>query len=76
MTIENFKTTDIVLAAVLKVNGYELKSITKEGNKGTFYFNNVSKDLLQKYDFGNMMVEPVAFNSAIKTLTTAVKRVS
>ena len=72
--VEDFQTTDIVLAAVLRVSGYELKKIQREGNKGTFFFSDVEKELLQKYDFGNALVEPVAFNASIKSLTTAVKR--
>lgn len=74
--VEEFFTTDIVLAAVLRINGYELKKIVREGNKGTFFFSNVDKDLLQRYDFGHALVEPVAFNTTIKALTTAVKRVN
>ena len=70
----NYKTSDIVLAASLKVNGYELESIELTGNKGIFVFNHVDKDLLLDFDLGKLQVEPVNFNNTIKQLTTSVRR--
>jgi hypothetical protein len=72
--LELFSTTDIVLAACLKVKGYTLDRIERTGNKGTFFFADVPEELISKYDLGNMTVEPVAFNNAIKALTTAARR--
>ncbi len=69
-----FSTTDIVLAAALKVLGYRLMSIDKMNNKGTFFFDGVSDEVLGDYDIGKILVEPVAFNNAIKSLTTAARR--
>lgn len=69
-----YKTSDIVLASYLRLNGYEILRIEKAGLKGTFVFENVSDDHIQEYDFGRARVEPVAFNNAIKSLTTAVRR--
>ena len=69
-----FHTTDIVLAAYLRVNGYALNSILKTGNKGTFVFHDVDPALVCEYDWGNAQVEPVAFNNTIKQLTTSVRR--
>lgn len=68
------KTTDIVLAASLKVLGVEMSHIEKNGNKGTFVFKSVSQDVIDDYDLGKLKVEPIAFNSAIKQLTTATRR--
>ncbi len=77
MIIESFKTTDIILAACLKVSGFELDSIKKtDGGKGTFIFSNVSNDYLLQYDLGKVLVEPVNFNNAIKQLTTSVRRMT
>lgn len=70
----SFKTTDIVLAASLKLHGSELISIERTGNKGIFVFNDVSDDFIQDYDLGKVEVEPVSFNNAIKQLTTSVRR--
>lgn len=67
-------TQDIVLAATLKVLGFNLNRIEKNGNKGTFVFNSVDEKVIEDYDLGNLLVEPVAFNSAIKALTTATRR--
>ena len=72
--INKFNTTDIVLAATLKVLGYTLISIEKTGNKGTFIFDGVQEEVITTFDTGRCTVEPVSFNNAIKSLTTAVRR--
>jgi hypothetical protein len=73
--LTNCETQDIVLAATLKVLGYKLDTIEKIGNKGIFFFNSVPIKILSDYDLGSITVEPVAFNSAIKALTTASRRI-
>ena len=70
-----YKTTDIVLAAYLRVNGAVLVRIDKQGQKGTFVFQNVSEELISVYDLGQALVEPVQFNYNIKSLTTSVRRI-
>jgi len=74
--MESFKTTDIVLAAVLRLNDIELIDIEVAGNKGTFIFTNVDSGFLIQYDLGKALVEPVAFNNMIKQLTTSVRRLT
>lgn len=71
---KSFHTTDIVLAATLKLMGYHLSFIEKNGNKGTFFFDNVPENVIVDYDLGKLKVEPVAFNNSIKALTTATRR--
>lgn len=68
------RTTDIILAASLKVLGAKMSHIEKNGNKGTFCFDSVEQSIIDDYDLGNLRVEPVAFNTAIKQLTTASRR--
>jgi len=75
MSKKSIETQDIVLAATLKVLGYRLDTIQKVGNKGIFFFNDVDEAVVNDYDLGNLKVEPVAFNSAIKALTTASRRI-
>lgn len=70
-----YRTTDIVLAAFLRMSGVALVSIEKLGAKGTFVFENVSEDLVSAYDLGKARVEPVQFNNNIKSLTTSVRRI-
>lgn len=72
--INEFKTTDIILAAYLRLNGFSLVRIEKQGNKGIFVFDEVDAALVSTYDIGNALVEPVAFNNMIKQLTTSVRR--
>ena len=70
----DYETTDIVMAAFLKVAGYTLKDITLVGHKGTFIFADVSKEHIDEYFLGNALVEPVSFNGAVRQLTTACRR--
>lgn len=74
MSKKTIETQDIVLAATLKVLGYRLDHIEKVGNKGIFHFIEVDEVVVNDYDLGNLRVEPFAFNSAIKALTTASRR--
>ena len=69
-----FETTDIVLAAYLKIKKYKLDKIIKNGNKGTFVFENVQDSVISSYDLGEALVEPRALNNEIKALTTAARR--
>lgn len=71
-----YRTSDIVLAACLRLNEVELISIEVTGNKGTFVFANVDAEFINDYDLGRRQVEPVAFNNMIKQLTTSVKRMT
>jgi hypothetical protein len=74
--MESFRTTDIILAAVLRLHDVELIDIEITGNKGTFVFTNVDDDFVSRYDLGKCSVEPVAFNNMIKQLTTSVRRMT
>lgn len=76
MHLAVYKTTDIVLAAYLKISGCKMTEIEKHGQKGTFVFKDVPENLISTYDLGEALVEPVAFNNAIKQLTTSVKRIT
>lgn len=75
MSKKTIETQDIVLGATLKVLGYQLDHIEKVGNKGIFFFSAVEENVVNDYDLGKLLVEPVAFNSAIKALTTASRRI-
>ncbi len=74
--MESFRTTDIVLAAVLRLQDIELIDIEIAGNKGTFIFTNIDDEFLIQYDLGKSTVEPVAFNNMVKQLTTSVRRLT
>lgn len=72
---QDTETSDIVLAATLKVKGYRLDRIEKDGKRGIFCFGDVDSEQLTKYNLGQATVEPVTFNNAVKALTTATKRI-
>lgn len=74
--MDNFKTTDIILAAILKLKGYDMIDIIRVGNKGTFVFDSVNDEDVKEFDLGKSLVEPVTFNNAIKQLTTSVRRMN
>jgi hypothetical protein len=69
------ETSDICLAASLRVYGYTLQEILKEERRGIFVFVEVDDDIVSKYNLGQLLVEPNAFHAAVKFLTMAVKRV-
>ena len=72
--MEDYKTTDIILAACLKIEGFELDDIEISGSKGTFVFKSVEKSFITEYDLGKVLVEPIALNTTIRQLTTSVRR--
>ena len=75
MSQRHIETSDIVLAASLKIKGYKLDRIEKQGNRGVFCFADVDTNVLEEFDLGKCLVEPVSFNNAIKALTTATRRI-
>ena len=72
---QHIETSDIVLAAMLKVKGYRLDRIEKDGKRGIFCFADVEETELTQFNLGQALVEPVALNNAVKALTTATKRI-
>lgn len=75
MKKNRIETSDICLAASLRVYGYTLEEILKEERRGIFVFIEVDDDIVTKYNLGQLLVEPNAFHAAVKFLTMAVKRV-
>lgn len=69
-----YRTSDIVLAASLKVKGYNLSSVELQGSKGIFVFEAVEQEFLDQFDLGQILVEPTTFHGAVKQLTTIVRR--
>lgn len=75
MTIlSEFKTSDLVIAAVLKTSGKELTSIEMRGMRGIFVFKDVEQSFLNDIDMGNVLVEPNDFHNTTKQLTSIVRR--
>lgn len=70
----NYSTDDIVLAATLKVLACKLVHIEKIGKKGVFHFEGVDANDIKDYEMFRIVVEPQDFNNAIKSLTTASRR--
>ena len=70
----DLQTTDIVLAAYLKLKGFKMTNIIKHGNKGTFVFDTVPETVVNEYDLGQALIEPRSLNSEIKALTTSARR--
>ena len=70
----SYKTTDIVLAAVLKMLGYKLDSIEIEGRRGTFIFVDVDPHSLDEYNYDGIRVEPKEFHAHVRTLSSTINR--
>lgn len=71
----NYKTSDIVLASCLKINGFILDTIELDSTgKGTFVFTGVNDEFIHDFDLGKVLVEPIGFNNTLKQLTTSVRR--
>ena len=75
MTTE-YRTTDIVLSAALVVHNYKMVKIEVTGSRGTFVFEGISPEFIEAYELSKCLVEAVAFNNAIKRLTTSVRRMT
>jgi hypothetical protein len=72
-----YKTTDILLASVLRLEGYVLQEIKIQGfGKGEFHFNDVDQKVINAYDMDQLRIEPKALNGQIRSLTTAVRRMA
>lgn len=69
-----FRTTDIVLAACLKLHGSELQKIVCRGKQGTFVFVNIDPDLIDAFNCGRLSVEPVQFHGMVRQLSASVVR--
>jgi hypothetical protein len=69
-----YRTTDIVLAACLKMSGHAMDSIEVEGRRGTFVFINVPGEFIKDFNCGKIQVDPVSFHSMLRQLSTSVNR--
>lgn len=77
--MDTFVTYDIVLAAVLRLNGNRLIEMTfQPNNRNRAYFNfedtEEVQELNKEYLMGNTLVEPTQFHNEVRSLTTLIKR--
>lgn len=76
MKHKEFKTQDIVLASCLKLTGYDMIRIEKDGSKGLFVFADVDEQFIQDFDLEKITVKPIAYHNTVKQLTTSVRRLT
>lgn len=69
-----FKTSDIVLAATLRVKGYALTAVETTGSRGIFVFEGVDDSILDHFNLGEVVVEPNIFHQSVKQLTALARR--
>ena len=73
MIRQEYITSDIVLAASLKLNNIPMDRISiRDGRRGEFIFRNVDEELIDKVMMGKVLVEPYAFHNEVKHLTTVI----
>ena len=70
-----YATTDILEAAVLKLDLISLDRIEVNDRQGMFFFRNVPQELLDRFNTGKCLVEPCAFNAEIRNLNNSIKRI-
>ena len=65
-----FDTSELGLAAFLKVSGLEIKIMFRKGNKTIFSFKDTPerKALVDDYFTGKAKVDPLAFRSTMRDL--------
>lgn len=81
MKHETYGTSDIVLAATLKMHGAKLDhisitSLPSGAKRGVFHFQDVDDSDLIAFDSGRFSVEPIAFNSEVRALNAAIRRLT
>ena len=74
--MKEFRTSDIILAACLRLQQVNMERIEVSGSKGTFVFEEVDQQVVDDFDLGKVSVEPVSFHNMIKQLTTSVRRMT
>ena len=74
MTNTEYSTTDICLAAYLLCVNHPVSRIDKLCDKGTFVFKDIDPSEIAAFDNGSGNVEPQRFHSAVRQLTSAVRR--
>ena len=73
--VNEFQTPDFYISAFLIAKGYKLVSAQNDSSKRVFFaFNDFEgrKDLLRAFLYGEAVVEPQAFISAIKSLKQVI----
>lgn len=77
---EKFRTTNTIMASFLKVNGYMIQEVVNVGDarkpRAEFVFENVDRDLVNKFNGNQTAVEPQMFMAAYHQLVSAAKRVN
>lgn len=69
-----YKTTDIVLASCLRLLGHSIETIDVAGRRGTFVFMDVPPAIIEEFNCGKILVDPVAFHGMLRQLSTSVNR--
>ena len=77
MIIADYPTTDLCLAATLRLNLVEMSHIRLTGKnktRGVFHFKDVDREFLDAFDAGNVRVEPGEYHQMARRLTEHVRR--
>jgi protein tyrosine phosphatase len=72
MPIE-YPVSNTVLAAVLRIEGYQVHHINIVGRTGTFVFHDIDPTIITEYDTGQILVNPDVFQMIMKQLITQVR---
>jgi len=72
--LENYKTAHLPLAAYLSVNGCQVLKIEAQGGRGVFTFAFVNRELINKFNTGQAVIEPGDFAIKMSQLTQTARR--
>jgi len=77
MTKETYKTKDLWEAGALLAENIPLVKIEKKGNTCYFIFGNlaVAEDKVQKYYFGNLLIDAFKYQEAVNRLKKQIYKV-
>lgn len=69
-----YVTSDIALAAALRLSNHRMDRISVEGKRGFFHFLNIDSEMVDKIGLDQVLVSPYAFHGEIKHLTSIIGR--
>jgi hypothetical protein len=69
----SYSTNNIAIATTLKVYGFKIKNIFVTGRLATFEFDDSAKVVAHEITLGNKTVEPIAFHSELRRLSSLAR---
>ena len=72
--LNEFKTSDVSLAAYLKMQSFTIIDVEVVRTKGFFKFDKIEREEVTKFNNGTATVEPGEFSAVMRQLIQTVRR--